>query len=80
VLLDCAIAPAQAQMERVRKWVCGDYTVKHDAVPLKLPVQASIGLAEFAAPEGMKQLLDRADAAMYRKKAESRPIVATRRR
>jgi diguanylate cyclase (GGDEF)-like protein len=80
VLIDCQIARAQPQMERVRKWVCGSYTVGQSAGPRKLPVHASIGLAEFAAPESMKQLLDRADAAMYRQKAESRPIEVARRR
>jgi diguanylate cyclase (GGDEF)-like protein len=68
VLLDCQMTQAEAQMERVRKWVCGDYTVSQSAGPRKLPVQASIGLAEFAAPESVKQLLDRADAAMYANK------------
>jgi diguanylate cyclase (GGDEF)-like protein len=68
VLLDCRITQAQAQMERVRKWVCGDYSVRQSAGPRKLPVHASIGLAEFAAPENMQQLLDRADAAMYANK------------
>jgi diguanylate cyclase (GGDEF)-like protein len=68
VLLDGHIAPAEAQIERVRKWVCGDYTVSQSTGSRKLPIQASIGLAEFVAPETMSQLLDRADAAMYANK------------
>src|ERR1035437_337938 len=72
VLLDCGLAEAQAQIERLSKWVCGSYTVEGASGPKKLRVNASIGLAEYAPPETMEQLLDRADAEMYRQKAASR--------
>ncbi|HWG19168.1 MAG TPA: GGDEF domain-containing protein [Terracidiphilus sp.] len=72
VLLDCGMAQAQAQIERVSRWVCGNYVVEGIAGALKLSVEASIGLAEFAPLETLKQLLDRADAAMYRKKPAGR--------
>jgi diguanylate cyclase (GGDEF)-like protein len=72
VVLDCAMAQAQAQMERVKAWVCGNYTVDGASGPVKLRVDASIGLAEFAPPESLKELLDRADVAMYRRKGASR--------
>jgi GGDEF domain-containing protein len=65
VLLDCTIAHAEAQMARVSKWVCGSYKLNRDTGRMVLRVRASIGLAEFKAPETMNQLLDRADAAMY---------------
>ncbi len=39
---------------------------------MKLQVDASIGLAERLAGETMKQLVERADAEMYRDKAASR--------
>ncbi len=68
VLLDGSTNQAQAQMDRVRKWVCGSYTISRESGRLKIPVIASIGLAEFVAGETMKQLLDRADAAMYANK------------
>jgi diguanylate cyclase (GGDEF)-like protein len=68
VLLDCGMAEAEAQVERVRKWACGNYTVNGAAGSLKLQIAASVGLAEFNAPDSMKELLDRADAAMYRNK------------
>jgi diguanylate cyclase (GGDEF)-like protein len=79
VILDCQKASAGAQIERVRKWVCGDYTVCQSTGPRKLPIQASIGLAEFIAPETMKQLLDRADAAMYANKNAARTREARKR-
>jgi diguanylate cyclase (GGDEF)-like protein len=72
VLLDGTITHANAQMERVSKWVCGSYKLNRDTGRMVLRVRASIGLAEFKAPETMNQLLDRADAAMYLNKPASR--------
>ena len=79
VLLDCRLQEAQAQIERLSKWVCGSYTVEGNAGPRKLCIKASIGLAEHAPPETMKQLLDRADAEMYRRKAAARAATAATR-
>jgi len=39
---------------------------------MNLRVNASIGLAEYMPAETMKELLSRADAAMYERKADSR--------
>jgi diguanylate cyclase (GGDEF)-like protein len=72
VLLDCCLAEGQAQIDRVSKWVCGSYTVEGTVRPLKLQVNASIGLAERRCGETMKQLVDRADAEMYRYKVLAR--------
>jgi diguanylate cyclase (GGDEF)-like protein len=65
VLLDSQMPHAQAQVDRVRQWVCGSYSLSRQNGPLKLLVRASIGLAEFAPGESIKQLLERADAGMY---------------
>jgi diguanylate cyclase (GGDEF)-like protein len=72
LLLNCAIAEAKAQIDRLREWVCGNYTVQGNSSPIKLRVGASIGLAEWLAGESMKELVDRADAEMYQEKAASR--------
>jgi diguanylate cyclase (GGDEF)-like protein len=72
LLNNCGIAEAQAQIDRLRKWVCGNYTVQGNACVKKLRVDAAIGLAERQAGETMKELLDRADARMYEQKAASR--------
>jgi len=72
VLLDDTITHAEAQMERVSKWVCGSYKLNRDTGRLVLRVRASIGLAEFKAPDTMNQLLDRADTAMYQNKPTAR--------
>jgi diguanylate cyclase (GGDEF)-like protein len=72
VLLDCALAEAKSQTERLTEWVCGSYTVQGMAGPVKLKVDASIGLAEHMPKETQKGLLARADAEMYRNKAAAR--------
>ncbi len=59
VLLDCGIREASAQTDRLREWVCGNYTVQGNAGPKKLRIEASIGLAEHIPGEAMKAVLDR---------------------
>ena len=72
LMLHCGAAEATAQIDRLRKWVCGNYTVQASSVSTKLRVDASIGLAERLTGETMKELVERADAEMYRDKAASR--------
>jgi diguanylate cyclase (GGDEF)-like protein len=72
ILMDCAMTDAQAQIDRLRDWVCGSYKVNGKSGPGSLQINASIGVAEHAPPETMNQLLARADAAMYEFKAVSR--------
>lgn len=76
LLLDCGLAEAEAQMVRLRKWICGSYTVHGKTGEVKLRVDASVGLAERAMGEAMKELLARADAAMYEEKAAGRTKAA----
>ncbi len=71
ILLDCELAEARAQADRLTRWVCGSYTVEGGSGPVKLQIDASIGLAEHVAKETQKELLARADAEMYRNKAAS---------
>jgi diguanylate cyclase (GGDEF)-like protein len=72
LLLHCGIADARAQIDRLREWVCGSYTVQGSATPIKLHVKVSIGHAERQPGETLKALVDRADVEMYREKAASR--------
>ena len=72
LLLDSGLEVATAQIDRLSAWVCGDYKVNSRNGAVKLRVDASIGLAEHAAGETMKELLVRADTAMYFRKAASR--------
>jgi diguanylate cyclase (GGDEF)-like protein len=69
LVLDSSLQEAEAQIDRLHVWVCGSYDVTAAGNPMKLKVEASIGLAEHQAGESMKELLARADAAMYLHKA-----------
>jgi diguanylate cyclase len=69
LLLDCALAEAHAQLDRLQAWVCGSYSVKENGDPLKIRVDASFGLAERQPEEMMKALINRADTEMYQHKA-----------
>lgn len=76
ILLHCAMTDAKAQTDRLKNWVCGNYTLEAGpATPKKVRVTASIGVAERMPDESMKDLIDRADAQMYRHKAASQGIV-----
>ena len=72
LLLDCALAEAHAQIDRLQAWVCGSYSVAGNGTAIKLRVDASLGLAERQPEESMKELIERADAEMYQHKAASR--------
>jgi diguanylate cyclase (GGDEF)-like protein len=72
LLLHCRMTEARGQIDRLREWVCKNYSVQGCAAPLKLRVEASIGLAERQPNETMKALVDRADVEMYKEKAVSR--------
>lgn len=69
LIVDCDQAEAEGQVERLRDWICGNYTVKRAQGDLKLHMKASIGLAVYKAGDEMKDLIERADAAMYSEKA-----------
>jgi diguanylate cyclase (GGDEF)-like protein len=70
VVLDGSFDEAAAQSARVSKWVCGNYTIERKPVPLKLKINASIGVAESVPGETMQELLARADSAMYGQKGK----------
>jgi diguanylate cyclase (GGDEF)-like protein len=72
ILLDCAMDEAIGQRDRLRKWVCGNYTIEGSSGPTKLDLNISVGLAEYKPGEAMKALLARADDAMYEHKGISR--------
>jgi diguanylate cyclase (GGDEF)-like protein len=74
LILDCELAGARSQIERVQKWVFGEYTVKLDAAkdPVKIRVDASIGVAQSQPGETALQVIEHADTAMYKEKKLSR--------
>jgi len=72
LVLDGGLPEATRQIDRLSAWVCGSYKIQGRFGTLKLAVHASIGLAQHLPGETMKDLLARADAAMYLRKAASR--------
>src|ERR1035437_7067848 len=68
VVVDCGLEEARGHVERVRKWVFGDYAVAGEGAPRKLRVSASVGVAEWQEGESMAQMIGRADADMYQEK------------
>jgi len=71
LLLDGGIQEAKTQIDRIRKTVCGSYAFSGRSGPIKMQVEASIGVAEHAQNETLKELLAHADAAMYDEKGVS---------
>ena len=72
LIFDCALPEAQARAERLRKWICGSYTLEGRQGEIKLQVHASVGLALRENDETMNELIERADAAMYAEKELAR--------
>jgi len=70
VILDGNIHEAQSHVDRMQKWVYGSYTLHLGAEGPKVEMTASLGLVEWQAGESLKQVLARADALMYKQKAE----------
>jgi diguanylate cyclase (GGDEF)-like protein len=72
LVLGSRLGEAETQIERLRDWVCGSYPVQTRNGPMKLKLEASIGLAEYRPGERRNDLLARADAAMYARKSAAR--------
>ena len=73
VVLDCDLTTAQAQVDRVQKWVLGEYSIQvSDSKKLKVRVAASIGIAQWQSGQTMQSLIAKADTAMYREKSQPR--------
>jgi diguanylate cyclase (GGDEF)-like protein len=78
ILLDCTLVEAVGQRDRMHTWVCGNYTVQTSSGPVKLSLNVSIGVAEYAPGESLKELVARADDAMYEHKGISRSNACAR--
>lgn len=72
LVIDLDLEASQTQIDRLREWICGNYTLKGAGEVVKLEVSASIGLAERKHREDMKSLIHRADEAMYRHKSAAK--------
>jgi diguanylate cyclase (GGDEF)-like protein len=69
IVIEGRLADASKQRDRVQEWACGNYSVPGKTGGVRLSVQASIGLAEYRPGDTLKDLLGRADSAMYAQKA-----------
>jgi diguanylate cyclase (GGDEF)-like protein len=69
IVLDCSLGDAKSHMERLRRWVIGEYTVQVGTDVAKVNMDAAIGVVEWQPGETMREVLGRADAAMYGEKA-----------
>jgi len=72
IVLDCNLPQAVQQTARLRQWLDGDYTLESNARTIKLRVAASVGLVERLPGECLKDIIARADEAMYSQKAVHR--------
>ena len=68
VVLDAGRQAADAHIQRISRWVFGDYTIRVGDGSRKVPVSAAIGAAEWQPGDSLRSLLDRADAARYQDK------------
>ena len=72
IVFSCGLQTAQSHIQRIREWVFGKYTVRGVGQnPLTIPMDASIGCAEWRTGRTMQHLLSEADAAMYKDKKRS---------
>ncbi len=72
VLLSCNKRAAQSQVERIRRWVLGKYTIQKGDETFEVNVEASIGVAQWGPGKTGKQVIEEADGAMYRYKQTAR--------
>ena len=74
LLLDCDLPEAVVRIDRLRKWVCGTYTIGAGNHVVKLQADASVGLAAHRENESLQELVARSDAAMYERKASAKKL------
>jgi diguanylate cyclase (GGDEF)-like protein len=74
ILLDCGLEAALTERDRLCNWVCGSYTVQGSTGAARLTLDISVGVAEYNPGEPVKELLARADSAMYEQKGIARNI------
>jgi diguanylate cyclase (GGDEF)-like protein len=72
VVLDCGPEQAETQRNRIRDWVVGEYTLRAGADSCRVTISAAIGMAGWVRGDDITATLNRADAAMYRDKQESK--------
>ncbi len=74
VVMDCDLPGANAQLERLRKWVFGEYTIRpgKGTGEVKVTVDAAFGVTQWQAGESLEEVIEHADTAMYKQKQLAR--------
>lgn len=70
IVIDGDANGANTQIDRLRKWVFGEYTIRpgKGSAEAKVRVEASLGLAQWQPGDTIKSVVERADAEMYKQK------------
>jgi diguanylate cyclase len=74
LVLSCNRAGALLQIDRIKDWVFGKYTIQVGAMKksIEILLDASIGVADWHPGDTIEQIIEKADRAMYREKNRSR--------
>jgi diguanylate cyclase (GGDEF)-like protein len=72
VMVEGAFQQAHASTERIDKWVNGEYTLTTNHGPRKVVIKAALGIASWQHGQTLTEVLQLADAAMYRHKVETK--------
>jgi diguanylate cyclase (GGDEF)-like protein len=72
VVIEGEFHQAQASTERINKWVNGEYTLTTSAGQRKTVIKAALGIATWQKGQTLTEVLQQADAAMYRHKVETK--------
>ncbi len=74
MVIDSYIEGATAQFERLQKWVFGEYTIRpgKGSGEVKIKVDAAIGLTPWQPGQTLKEIVEQADKAMYKRKEMTR--------
>jgi diguanylate cyclase (GGDEF)-like protein len=70
VVVDGGCRIAKSCLERIEAWVKGDYQLVVNGEPKKVHVGATVGLATWDMAETSRNVMERADAEMYRNKKQ----------
>jgi diguanylate cyclase (GGDEF)-like protein len=66
VVIEGGTTEAEVSAKRISEWINGEYTVSAGSKPSKVTIAASVGIAAWQRGETITELLQRADANMYK--------------
>jgi diguanylate cyclase (GGDEF)-like protein len=74
MVIDSDIEGATAQFERLQEWIFGEYTIRpgKGSSAVKIRVDAAIGLTQWKPGQTLKEIVEQADKAMYKRKEMTR--------